>query len=270
METERQEVYERIPWETLERQGGDRQWLVIAISGAVAVGALAFSFMRGQPVAPALQEPAGAEVAAAVVPTSVPPAPVTAVQGPMLVAEADLYAIDPERLIDIVAGHAEWFAVEFFSIDGSDQSRATISGLLPQGIPAPEAPPGTQVFVDWVGVRSVAEVAPLTYEVEVLVRSLASHDDGAFERQPARSAIIEVLIGTDGVARVTSAPTVTALSPPTPQPGGLAVVPAHIVAQVAGLGDPIGGEQLADGRWKVVVMVTGPDGVRRPETFVSS
>ena len=43
------EVYERIPWETLDKQSGDRQWLVIAVAGAVAVGALAYSFVKSQP-----------------------------------------------------------------------------------------------------------------------------------------------------------------------------------------------------------------------------
>ena len=49
MTEERNEVYERIPWETLEKKGGDRQWLLMAFAVAVVVGALAFSFMQSQP-----------------------------------------------------------------------------------------------------------------------------------------------------------------------------------------------------------------------------
>lgn len=49
MDQERHEVYERIPWERLERPSGDRQWMLIALAAAVAVGALAFSFMKNQP-----------------------------------------------------------------------------------------------------------------------------------------------------------------------------------------------------------------------------
>ena len=268
METERQEVYERIPWETLEKQGGDRQWLIIAVAGAIAVGALAYSFMKNQPVTPAI--PASAEAVAVAPPTSLPPAPVSTVASPLVVTEADLYAVDPERLIDHVAAHAEWFAVEYFSVDGSDESHATLGGLLPVGVPMPEAPAGTQVFVDWVGVRSIAETAPLTYQVEVLVRSLMSHQDGAFVRQPARLATVEVLVGPDGTPRVGSPPTVSVMSAPTPHPMGLLAVPAHVVAQLTTIGDVIGGVQLADGRWKVVVMTQGLDGVRRPTTIVTS
>ncbi len=267
METERQEVYERIPWETLEKQGGDRQWMIIAVAGAIAAGALAYSFMRNQPVAPPIPPPA--EAAAVAPPTSLAP-PVSTIASPLVVTEADLYAVDPERLIDHVAAHAEWFAVEYFSVDGSDESRATLAGLLPVGVPVPEAPAGTQVFVDWVGVRSIAETAPLTYQVEVLVRSLVSHQDGAFARQPARLATVEVLVGADGTPRVASPPTVSVMSPPTPHPMGLLAVPAHVVDQLTTIGDVIGGVQLADGRWRVVVMTEGPDGVRRPTTIVTS
>ena len=35
MEPERNEVYERIPWETLEEKKPDRQWLMLAVAGAI-------------------------------------------------------------------------------------------------------------------------------------------------------------------------------------------------------------------------------------------
>ncbi|TDI36307.1 MAG: hypothetical protein E2O99_03760, partial [Acidobacteria bacterium] len=117
MDEERQEVYERIPWETLEKQGGDRQWLVVAVAGAVAVGALAYSFTKSQPAPASVPNP----VAAAVTdpPVTMAIAPVTTLQTPLVMAEADLYAIDPERIIDQAKALAEWFAVEYFAVDGS-------------------------------------------------------------------------------------------------------------------------------------------------------
>ncbi len=263
MDEERQEVYERIPWETLEKQGGDRQWLVIAVAGAVAVGALAYSFTKSQPAPASVPNP----VAAAVTdpPVTMAVAPVTTLQTPLVMAEADLYAIDPERIIDQAKALAEWFAVEYFAVDGSDQSQATLGSLMPSGVPLPEAPAGTQVFVDWVGVQSVTETAPLAYDIEVLVRSLMAQGDGGFVRQPTRVATIGVVIGDDGLPRVARPPAITTPTALSPMTMLLTPLPVTLQEQVeSAYGLVVGGEQLEDGRWRVVAMVEGIDGVRRP------
>ncbi len=266
MEHDRQETYERIPWETLERPRSDRQWLVIAIAAAVSLGALAFSFMRNQSTA----EPSPVAVPpSTVTPATIPSAP-PSVTSPMVVAEADLYAIDPERLIDQVAAHAEWFAVEYFSADGSEESMSTLERLLPTGVPLPVVPAGTQVFVDWVGVHSVAEVAPSSYRVEVTVRSMSSHTDGAFVRQPTRVATVDVVLGVDGMPRIAGAPMVSTAAPPPPHSLELIAVPSHVAAQFASHGEIVGGTTLPDGRWQVVVMVTGSDGITRPTLMIGS
>lgn len=264
METERNEVYERIPWETLDRAGGDRQWLVIAVAGAVAVGALAFSFMRGQP-APA---PAVSQVAESAAPPA--PAPtvadtMTTVASPLVVAEADLYALDADRLADLAASHAEWFAVEYLSVDGSDQSRQSLASLLPAGVPLPEAPAGTQVFVDWAGARTVTETDPMTYRVEVVVRSLLAQGDGGFSRQPVTRMEVTVVIGEDGLPRVARPPVIVETPASTQAEMALSPVPEAIRAQVESThGAVVGGLPQADGTWLVVAMVIGPDGVTRP------
>ncbi|MEA1904008.1 MAG: hypothetical protein U9N56_10820 [Actinomycetota bacterium] len=270
MEQERQEVYERIPWETLEKPGNDRQWVVMAVAGAVALGALAFTFMRSQPVPAPL---ATAPVAAAPVVSTVPVAPAsplpTTPTAPIAVTEADLFAVDPGSLKDAVAAHAEWFAVEYFSYDGSDQSALTLGSMLPQGVPLPEAPPAVQVFVDWVGVTEVVEVAPVTFEVSLVVRSLVARDDGPFVRQAPRSAIVEIRIGGDGSPVVGLPPVLAKANPGAPQPLNLSGVPEEIRLQVeASHGQVVGGEQMIDGRWKVVVLVEGSDGVVRPATVI--
>ena len=41
MEPERNEVYERIPWETLEDKKPDRQWITLGVAGAIVLGAVA-------------------------------------------------------------------------------------------------------------------------------------------------------------------------------------------------------------------------------------
>jgi hypothetical protein len=109
--------------------------------------------------------------------------------------------------------------------------------MLGEGVPLPTASEGVQVFVDWVGVKSVTQTGPLSYEVDVLVRSLLSTDGAGFARQPVRIAMVPVVMGDDGVFRLDGLP---------------------VVSEVSGLAGP-GGDQLAD-----VVPEIGPDGVTRP------
>lgn len=266
MDQERQETYERIPWEALDQRRLDPNRLVMVAAAAIALGALAFSFMRNQPIAvpepaPLAEAPPGTVPEVAAPPSSVAPPP-------MVVAEADLFAVDNERLADSAAAHAEWFAIEYFAVDGSDVSRTTLVSLLPAGVPAPEAPEGTQVFVDWAGALAVTETAHQTYEVEVLVRSLVSGADGSFVRQAPRRLLIEVALGADGAPRVTRPPSVVAASQPvSPQPVTLGELPEQVRADIeASMGSVVGGEALPTGGWRVIVMAVDPDGVTRPRT----
>ncbi len=268
MEQERNEVYERIPWETLDRGGGDRQWLVIAVAGAVVVAALTFSFMRGQPMPTTQMEPVPAT--APLAPSPPPEITPTTVTSPVVMAEADLFAVDPDTLAHLAASHAEWFAVEYLSVDGSEQSRQTLVSLLPSGVPLPEAPEGTQVFVDWAGTQSVTETVPLSYQVEVLVRSLLAQGDGGFTRQPVTRMQVTVQIGEDGLPRVASPPRIVQTVPAPPSQMALSPVPEPIRAQVESAhGAVVGGVQQADGSWLVVAMVIGTDGVTRPVTVAA-
>ncbi len=264
MEEERHEVYERIPWETLEKQGTDRQWLAYAVAGAVVVGALAYTFMQNRPAPIPDTVPVAAEQLAAPV-TSILTAPIVTVATPLVVAEADLFAVDPERLIDQAAAHAEWFAVEYFGVDGSTESSQTLAGLMPEGVPLPEAPEGVQVFVDWAAATSVIEVDVFVFEVEVTVRSLRSGSDGVFVRQPTRIATIRVKLDDDGLPRVAAPPLVRTADALSSSSLELVPVPDEIRVQLeASHGPVIGGQATANGGWSVVVMATDFDGVARP------
>lgn len=268
MDEERNEVYERIPWETLERQSGDRQWWIVAVAAAVALGALAYSFMKSQsPPAPQTTPVAESAPAPTVTALTSPSAPTTTVQSPVVMAEADLYAVDPERLLDQAAAQAEWFAIEYFSVDGSEESRTTLQMLLPAGVPLPEPQEGVQVFVDWVGARSIAELSPLEYRVDVVVRSLKSVGEAGFVRQPTQSISVDVGFGDDGTPRVIRPPSPAVVLSITPARTDLVTVPAEVQAQIeTSYGSVVGGTQQADGKWSVVAMVEGSDGVRRPIT----
>ena len=267
MERERNEVYERIPWETLERKGGDRQWWMIAVAGAIVLGGLAYSFMSNRPIP--LEPTAGvvSTVAAQTVGT-VPPPPIPTPSSPTVVAEADLYAIDPERLLDQATAHAEWFVAEYIGVDGSEESRATLGSLLPAGIPAPAAPESTRVFVEWVRAVSVEEIAPLRYRIGVLVRSLVAQGEEAYRRLPPMLATVEVNVAESG-PRIVLPPTLSPLTPPEQEPLTLAQVPAEVqeaATTASGASEVLGGVQDAAGGWQVVVVAPGPDGVSRPTT----
>lgn len=267
MDPERPEVYERIPWETLEQKRGERQWLAYAVAAAVTLGALAYSFTRNQPLsAPDTLAASGTTIApptVATVSTVSTQTTAPAVTSPLMVAEADLYAVDPERLFDQAVAHAEWVAVEYVAMDGSEQSSATLAALLPEGLPLPTADSGVQVFVDWVGARSVTQTGPTTFQVDVLVRSMASAEGSGFARQPPRLVVVEVEMGQDGVPRVGDVPRLAQIPPLTPARIDLKAVPEDIAA---GLGDVevVGGRPGPDGKWEVVVLETGADGVTRP------
>lgn len=260
--SEREEVFERIPWEALQQPRQDRSRLVMYASGAVVVGALVFAFVRDQP-APVVAPP---ETTAITQPASPPPT----VQPPLLRAEADLYAVDRDRLVSAAAAHAEWFAFEYLSVDGSAGSRGTLELLLPQGIPAPEAPEGIQVYVEWARAVGVTEVAPFVFEVEVLVRSMASPAGGGFVRHDPTSLLVEIAIGPDGMPRVVRPPVVGPARAPSPHILGLGPVPDQVREHLESLyASVLGGEPLADGRWRVVVLAVDPDGVTRARSVIA-
>jgi hypothetical protein len=264
MDNEREEVYERIPWETLEPKGGDRQWMVYAIAGAVTLGALAYSFTRNQPATPVATS-APVVATATTLGASVTTLETPQVESPVVVAEADLYAVDPERVIDRVAAHAEWFAVEYVAFDGSEHSRETLKSLLPEGLPIPRADDGTQVFVDWARAIQVMQVDDLAYQVEVLVRSLASSGDSVFVRQDPRVLAVDIELTDEGAPRVSSVPVFRDATPSQPAQLSLDDLPDEVAAGIdASQGEVVGGLATDDGSWNVVVMAPGPDGVSRP------
>jgi hypothetical protein len=269
MEPERNEVYERIPWETLEEKKSDRQWLMLGVAGAIVLGALAYSFMSNRPPTVAVATTLG--VAAPSVPpaTTAVPAPAlppTASTSPVVTAEADLYAVHPERAIDRVAAHAEWFVAEYLTVDGSEEGRAALTALMPAGVPLPAAAEGTRVFVEWVRASAIEEIAPLTYRVTVLARSLAAESDAVYRRQAPLELAVDVSLA-GGSPQVVQPPEVR--SAPTGPAGRLTLenVPEEVGAaalEQAGGTEVVGGTQSPEGGWQVVVLVTTPDGVSRP------
>jgi hypothetical protein len=267
MEQEREEVYERIPWETLEKKGGDRQWMVYVVAGAVALGALAYSFTRNQPVASPTAEEPTASTTLDTTPTTAAVSEVapSTVASPVVVAEADLYAVDPERIVDQAKAHAEWVAVEYVSYDGSEESTTALATLLPTGTPTPQAPEGTQVFVDWASSAEVVPTGAVSFDVSVVVRSLHSSDGSGFIRQAPLTVTVPVEVTETG-PRATGLPLIATMVPEPAPELSLEAVPEEVLAGLEGTGEVVGGRQMGDGTWEVVMLADGADGVTRPVT----
>ena len=270
MEQERNEVYERIPWDSLRAESKDRQWLLYVVAGAIVVGALAYSYMSNRPPQQvAVAEPQVADTQAPIS-NPAPPPPVVAADPvePMVVAEADLYAIDPERLHDAAEAHAEWFVAEFFTVDASGET-SILAGLLPSGLPAVPGDSNTKVFVEWVRSLGAEEISPLRYRVPVLVRSLAAGDDGVYQRQMPFVAVVDVEVGESG-PKVVLPPAIEPAPEVEPADPALTTVPEDVVAAIVdayGEVEILGG-MPEEGAWRVVVLAPDPAGVTRPLTVV--
>jgi len=269
MEPERNETYERIPWETLEEHKPDRQWLIMAVAGAVVLGALAYSFMSNRPAPLSVASSVAAASPETTAAPALPPqalAPPVASSTPIVTAEADLYAVHPERIIDRAVAHAEWFVAEYLTVDGTDEGRATLAALTPAGVPLPAAGDGTRVFVEWVRASTVEEIGELLYRVTVLARTLAAAANAEYQRQAPLQVAVDVSIAGDA-AQVVMAPRVSPAQPGPAHQLALAPVPdevGSVALQQSGGSEVVGGVQAPDGEWQVVVLAVMPDGVSRP------
>lgn len=269
---ERNEVFERIPWETLEEKKPDRQWMTLAVAGAIVLGALAYTWTNNR-AAPIPATTTGAPVpatstVAAPAPPAAPTGTAAPLPAPVVTAEADLYAVHPERAIDRAIAHAEWFVAEYLTVDGSEESSATLGALLPVGIPLPVADEGTRVFVEWVRATEVEEIGDLTYRVTVLARSLAAEAGSDYVRQPPLGLDVDVSVAGDS-AQVVTAPRVAAALIGEAHRLPIGEVPEEVATAAmkqSGGTEVVGGVQGGDGGWQVVVMTPGPGGVARPIT----
>jgi hypothetical protein len=276
MEEKRDEIYERIPWESLEKPNGDRQWLILGIAAAIVAGALGYSFMSSRGAIAPQPTLVTAPVAAVGDPDLPAPQPVTPTPAaptttlPPVVAQADLYAVPPGSLADSAAAHAEIFVAEFLTITGSEDDQNTLRTMLPPDLPLPSAPEGGVVFVEWVGAVSATEIGTELYEVQVVARYMVAADGSTYQRVEPELVTVRVAVDDSGT-RVVSAPSFSPLPPMAPTPTGIVDLPPELGASVAELSpgsEILGGVQRLDGTWEAVVMSTTVEGLNRPETIL--
>jgi len=167
------EVFERIPWESLE-QNPNRRWIPYLVATAVVLGAVGVTIGRGM-ITPPVEQPtvlatttapmtdssAGPVVGA----TGSPDTTILPAQDSMW-SEADLMAL-PEGAVETAAmAVAEWFIVEHFTREDGDEGRS---------------------FVEWARAGELTWMDPTTVDVTVLVRRLAAKGDDPYQRLPAEA-----------------------------------------------------------------------------------
>ncbi len=161
------EIFERIPWEALEKRGGERRWWVYLAAAALFMAGLGVTIGRSiaSPTAP--PEADSSSLVPTTLPVAAPPTSITTPSTDDVTsgtwAEADLMAASAPALETSAASLAEWFVAGYFTRDGSDGE-------------------GGRSFVDWAGPIGFEWVESGRAQVTVLVRRLAGLDEGPYQR----------------------------------------------------------------------------------------
>lgn len=173
MEDHDVEVFERIPWESLE-QNPNRRWIPYLAAAAVILGAVGVTIGRGMVTSPIEQPTALATTTVTMADAATEPVlggtgssdATTPPPQESTWSEADLMAL-PEGAVETAAlAVAEWFVVEHFTREEGDDGRS---------------------FVDWARASELTWMDTTTVDVTVLVRRLAAAGDDAYQRLPAEA-----------------------------------------------------------------------------------
>ena len=223
------QVSEQLPWENLTiPPARDRRFLIYGIAAGLVIAVLGVVVVRQ------LQGPS-AEDLAQVTPVTTPretapvgevtPIPQPAVSEPTVtpplaepeapaeLSEADLRAAEPGSTQQQIAAQAEWFVLEFFTLDPSDPWRdrvETASGLRFPSDLAPDTSGGTTVsYVEWTQTHSVEQIGQDAFRATVLIRRLVAPDGIDFRRLPTERATVILRMEPDGRIRAASLPDLT-------------------------------------------------------------
>lgn len=249
-------VSEHLPWEHLTiPPARDRRFLVYGVAAGLVIAVLGVVVVRQ------LQDPSPEDLAQ-VVPVAasretapieeVTPIPQPAVSEPTVtpalaepeapreLSEADLRAVEPGSTQQQVAAQAEWYVLEFFTLDPSDPWRdrvETASGLRFPSDLAPDTSGGTTVsYVEWTQTRSVEQIGQDTFQATVLMRRLVAPDGADFRRLPTERATVILRMEPDGRIRAASLPDLAI--PPTDDLVPLAGEELRWTFDEAGIGWP--------------------------------
>ena len=228
--TTEDQIGEHLPWEHLTiPPSPDRRFLIYGLAAGLVIAVLGVVVVRQlqgpstedlTPVTPVTMQ--HETVAAEEVTTNprsvVTQPPVTMAlaepEAPRELSEADLRAVEPGSIQREVSARAEWFVLEFFTLDPSDPWRDRVemaSGLkLPSDL-APDTSGSPAVsYVEWTHTRSVNQTGENTFQASVLIRRLVAPDGATFHRLPTEWVDVLLQLEPDGRIRAVSLPEVTA------------------------------------------------------------
>jgi hypothetical protein len=239
---EREEL-EQVPWSSLATRvdrRGDRRWYALgALVACVVVAVVGVRYLAtpGQPSAPPVAD------ATVALPSTAPQSNV-APGGTLVIAEDDLRTDGPpdRQAPSAVAVRAEWFVMDYFTHDGSEETtRSVREALVPslRTVPLPHdggrdtasTADSTSVastfvastfvastFVEWARVLDVAPEGGGSFVATVAYRSIRG-EDGGFVRDPV-AAVSLTIVDHEGSYLVATLPSPTAL-PARLRPEGL-------------------------------------------------
>ncbi len=210
-----QEIFESIPWDELRDLGDTsrRRRLWYLVGGATVVAVLAFSVVRtfSSPdpqvvIPPTVPPPPTAPLASPFFPgPDQDPGPthpsLLLPESPPAMSEADLRAgEDPTasdgRFLDErrAASYSEWFVLDYFTLDGTEQSDL-LEWWLP-GINRPlDASARPLSYVEWVRTLWAEPMVEGRWRTVVAFRRLVSVDGAAYSRLPTQS--VEVVVDVE-------------------------------------------------------------------------
>lgn len=236
------EIFERIPWDALERPQ-ERRWIVYLVAAAVVMGAIGVSVGRGIPVGPP-STTVSSVTSPAPEPTSPPDVTVpleAAPEIPTTWTEADLMAVPAETLEDSAAVMAEWFIVDYFTRDGGTSDA------------------GGRSFVEWAAVVDRTWVSNSVMELTVVVRRLAAEGDDTYQRIPVEGWLVTAELGDEGWVVVQGPVAITAPDPAVDLVPLDGPAPAEVVSP--GGDETVRGAAEIDDGWIVEVEWTDPAGL---------
>ncbi len=248
------QVSEHLPWEHLTiPPSRDRRFLIYGVAGGPVVVILLVVVLRQ------VNSPSPAELAP-VIPVTVtsaeatstdaatqdtassvtsPPStvPLAGPEAPLQISEADLRAVEPGNVEREVAARAEWFVLEFFTLDPSDPWQGRVeaaSGLeLPNDL-VPNASDDLAVsYVEWTRAASIQQIGEYLFEAFVLIRRLVASDGVTFRRLPVEQVAVHFETFPDGRIRAASLPRFTI--PDDSQPAPLVDAGLSWVTDAAGI-----------------------------------
>jgi hypothetical protein len=191
------EEFEQIPWASLvaeQREGVDRRiYFAVGVVGLLVAVVFGMRLFSGgsQPTPPqtAAIEPPTTALAGTMAPS--PP------QTSMVVAESDLRVGTPgtaQGVDQLVQVTAEWFVIDWFTRDGSQETVRSIKSALSPAVAVDTIPHErdgeTATFVEWAKTVD-AKVTADGFDVTVAYRGIRETEDG-FLRDPVETVSLSI------------------------------------------------------------------------------